>query len=355
MIPHKIARQFIDQEKPVNIIPYGNGLINDTWLVKTRTQQFILQKINRSVFSNPELIMANLEAMNTHLQQYLRETVKLQFPEILKAGEHPYFIDDHLNFWRALSFINNTESIETLRTLADAEQVGFTLGHFHRLLNGLNTGCMHDTLPGFHITPEYLEHYHQVLEKNSQVKGDNEVTYCHNFISQHKHLACVLENAKNQGLLALRIIHGDPKLNNVLFDRNSKKAVSIIDLDTTKPGLIHYDIGDCLRSCCNLTTEESASAHFDIDICAAVLKGYLSEAQAFFTPQDYNFLFAAIQLIPFELGLRFFTDYLEGNIYFKVIESKQNLHKALNQFQLMDSITRQQTAIEKLIDSLHPG
>lgn len=354
MIPHNIACQFLANKKPVNIIPYGNGLINDTWKVEASTQQFILQKINRTVFPNPELIMSNLEAMNAHIQQYPKETINLQFPEILKAGGQHFYTDDS-DFWRAISFIKNTESIETLRTHADAEQVGFALGHFHRLLSDLGTSCMHDTLPGFHITPGYLEHYHQVLEKNFQVKQDHEVNFCHNFISQHKHLAGVLENAKHKGLLELHIIHGDPKLNNILFDLNTKKAISIIDLDTTKPGLVHYDIGDCLRSCCSIAVEETDSAQFDTDICAAILRGYMSEAQAFFSQQDYNFMFAAIQLIPFELGLRFFTDYLESNRYFKVIDPKQNLYRAISQFQLMESITRQQPAIQKLIDSLHPG
>jgi len=354
MIPHDIARQFLEQDEPVNIIPYGNGLINDTWRITANTQQFILQKINPTVFPNPELIMANLEAMTEHLKHYPEEIVKLQFPEILKAGEQSYFIDDASGFWRALSFINNTESIETLRTLADAEQVGFALGHFHRLLSNLSPDCMYDTLPGFHIAPDYLEHYHQVLELNTPVKQDKEVIFCHNFIARHKQLAGMLENAKLQGLLTLRIIHGDPKLNNILFDRSNHKAISIIDLDTIQPGLVHYDIGDCLRSCCSIPTDGEYSVHFDMDICATLLQSYLSEARAFFTLQDYHFLYVAIQLIPLELGLRFFTDYLEGNLYFKVTEPEQNLHRALTQFQLMESITRQQPAIQKLINSLQP-
>ena len=354
MIPDYIARQFLEQDDRINIIPYGNGLINDTWRVETNTQQFILQKINPTVFPNPELIMANLEAMNKHLKQYPEEIVKLKFPEILQAGEQSYYIDGASGFWRALGFINNTESIETLRSLTDAEQVGFALGHFHRLLGNLDSNCMHVTLPGFHITPNYLEHYYQVLEQNSQVKQDKEVIYCHNFIARHKQQAGILENAKHQGLLKLRIIHGDPKLNNILFDRNSKKATSIIDLDTIQPGLVHYDIGDCLRSCCSLPTDGTDSVLFDMDICATLLKSYLSEARTFFTLQDYHFLYAAIQLIPLELGLRFFTDYLEGNPYFKVTEPEQNLHRAFTQFQLLESITRQQPAIQKLINSLHP-
>ncbi|MDD5268702.1 MAG: phosphotransferase, partial [Methylococcales bacterium] len=151
-----------------------------------------------------------------------------------------------------------------------------------------------------------------------------------------------------QGLLSLRVIHGDPKLNNFLFDKKSKKIVSIIDLDTVKPGLVHYDIGDCLRSCCHRLETNV----FDLDTCAVILKFYLSEAGAFFSESDYHYLYAAIQLIPFELGLRFYTDYLEGNRYFKVTGADQNLQRAADQFHLCESIFQQESAIKTLIEQL---
>jgi Ser/Thr protein kinase RdoA (MazF antagonist) len=149
-------------------------------------------------------------------------------------------------------------------------------------------------------------------------------------------------------LLSLRVIHGDPKLNNFLFDQDSKQIVSIIDLDTVKPGLVHYDLGDCLRSCCH----RLQSNEFDLDICAALLRSYLSEAGAFFTDDDYRYLYAAIQLIPFELGLRFYTDYLEGNQYFKVTDPEQNLLRAVDQFRLCESIMAQESALKTLIEQL---
>ena len=144
------------------------------------------------------------------------------------------------------------------------------------------------------------------------------------------------------------MIHGDPKLNNFLFDKRTHKIVSIIDLDTVKPGLVHYDIGDCLRSCCHST----GPVEFDLAICSALLKSYLIEADAFFTECDYQYLYPAIRLIPFELGIRFYTDYLEGNRYFKVTESKQNLHRAVAQFRLCASIVAQESAIKELISRL---
>ncbi len=336
-----IAKQFASTV--TEITPLGNGLINDTYLATTPSSPFVLQRINRAVFTTPEQIMANLGMLNRHIAQ--KNNVKLHIPEIVKTiANDALYRDQNGDCWRALSFINNSESVETIETISDAEQAGFALGHFHRLLSDLNSVLLHDTLPGFHITPQYLKHYHQVLPLSDQPKN----RYCAEFIARFQGIADDLEAAKKQGLLSLRVIHGDPKLNNFLFDKHSKKIVSIVDLDTVKPGLVHYDIGDCLRSCCYTVKP----VRFDLDICAALLKSYLSEAGAFFTEHDYHYLYPAIRLIPFELGLRFYTDYLQGNRYFKVAEPEQNLHRAVDQFHLCESIIAQQPAIKRLISQL---
>jgi len=338
-----IAHQFADVV--TGLSPLGNGLINDTFLVATASSQFVLQRINRTVFPAPERIMANLVRLNRHLEQ---KPGNLKIPAIIKTtGNHDFYQDDQGDYWRALEFIANTESPETISHIDQARQTGFALGHFHRLVSDLDPALLHDTLPGFHIAPGYLSRYHQIVMQ-VPVQSDPESLYCAAFIAGFQHLADELETAKQQGLLALRVIHGDPKLNNFLFDRHSKKIVSLIDLDTVKPGLMHYDIGDCLRSCChNLATNE-----FDLELCAAILKSYLSEAGAFFSDHDYRYVYAAIRLIPFELGLRFYTDYLEGNRYFKVTEPEQNLQRAASQFRLCESIMAQESAIKSLIEQL---
>ncbi|MGZ5607997.1 MAG: phosphotransferase enzyme family protein [Methylobacter sp.] len=327
----------------IQISPLGNGLINDTYRVSTASSAFVLQRINRTVFPSPEQIMANLTELNRHVAQ--KAGVKLQIPEILMTTDNlALYRDENGDCWRALSFIENTESIETIRTLSDAEQAGCALGCFHRLISDLDPSLLHDTLPGFHIAPGYLKRYRQVLQ---QPAGQLD-RYCAEFIDRFQAIADDLENAKQQNLLPLRVIHGDPKLNNFLFDRQSKKIVSIIDLDTVKPGLVHYDIGDCLRSCCY----NAETSGLNLDICAALLKSYLKEASAFFTEPDYHYLYPAIRLIPFELGIRFYTDYLEGNRYFKVTNPDQNLQRAIGQFRLCESIIAQEAAIKRLIIQL---
>lgn len=329
----------------VRITPLGNGLINDTYLVVTSLSSFVLQRINRTVFPVPEQIMANLALLNQHIAQKNSALVKLKIPELLKTtANRSFYQAENGDCWRALDFIDQTESIDNIRSLDDAEQAGFALGHFHRLLSDISPLLLHDTLPGFHITPDYLKHYHQILALTIQPKND----YCADFIQRFEFITDDLETAKNQGLLSLRIIHGDPKLNNFLFDKYTHKIVSLIDLDTVKPGLVHYDIGDCLRSCCY----RSDPVGFDLASCAVLLKSYLSEAGDFFTEHDYHYLYPAIRLIPFELGLRFYTDYLQGNTYFKVTEPEQNLLRAIDQFQLCASIMTQEVAIKDLISTL---
>ncbi len=341
-----ISQQFIQSAS--NLSALGNGLINDTFLVQTSDKPFVLQRINHSVFPEPAQIMANLSQLNLHVAQKPKDTVKLIIPSILKTQNNDeLYQDEQGSYWRALEYIANTESLETISHITQVQQTGFALGHFHRLVSDLEPSHLVDTLPGFHIAPDYLSHYQQVLPIANNVSSP-ESQYCAAFIASHQHIINDLEAAKQQGLLPLRVIHGDPKLNNFLFAKDTQQIISLIDLDTVKPGLVHYDIGDCLRSCChNLATNE-----FDLEIATTLLTSYLSEAGLFFSEADYDYLYASIRLIPFELGLRFYTDYLEANRYFKVTEPEQNLHRAVNQFQLCESIMQQELAINALINRL---
>ena len=341
-----IAQQF--NKTAIDLSALGNGLINDTYLVQTSSKPFVLQRINHSVFPQPAQIMANLSQLNLHVAQKPKDDVKLIIPAILKTQSNDeLYQDEQGSYWRALEYIANTESLETISHIHQVQKTGFALGHFHRLVSDLKPSHLVDTLPGFHIAPDYLKHYQQVLTRVPKT-STSESQYCTAFIANHQHIINDLEAAKQQGLLPLRVIHGDPKLNNFLFAKDTQKIISLIDLDTVKPGLVHYDIGDCLRSCChNLATND-----FDLEIATALLTSYLSEAGVFFSEADYDYLYASIRLIPFELGLRFYTDYLEGNCYFKVTEPDENLHRAVNQFQLCESIIKQEKAINAVITRL---
>jgi Ser/Thr protein kinase RdoA (MazF antagonist) len=357
------ADQFKSLGRLVDIREHGNGNVHDTFLVTLDAEgeeHFILQRINTQVFRQPELIMRNMSILTEHVCKRPQRTPtsggrRWEAPRVLLARDaRDYWIDPGGAFWRAISFVDTAQSFDTIQDEDHAREVGYALGMFQSLISDLPTEKLADTLPGFHVTPRYLRHYDQVLAKSGAF-GSPEVDFAVRFVSERRAFAKVLEEARAQGRLRLRPIHGDPKVNNVMIDTSTRQAVSLVDLDTVKPGLVHYDIGDCLRSSCNPlgeATERWEAIRFEPTLCRAVLKGYLSLAKDFLTENDYEYLFHAIRLIAFELGLRFLTDYLEGDVYFKVRHREHNLARALIQFKLTESIESQEKVICAIIQDL---
>jgi hypothetical protein len=352
-----IAHQFAHQGKITGIAPFGSGNINDTFLVcldDPSQTRFVLQRLNTHVFQRPELVMQNMRVFTEHMHGSLAQNPldrRWEIPRVILTREGLDHWEANGDFWRAISFVEASESFDVMRDESHGWEVGFALGQFHRLISDLPADQLADTLPGFHIAPQYLAEYDRILSETPVTKT-TEVNHCMAFIAQRSDWVPVLEVAKSLGKLPLRLMHGDPKVNNVMFDKTSGKAVAVVDLDTVKPGLIHYDVGDCLRSGCNLAGEETArwqAVTFDLDMGKAILGGYLSVARSFLTPDDYDYLFDGIRLIAFELGLRFFTDHLAGDQYFKVKYPGHNLARALVQFQLTKSIEDQEGAIQRLI------
>ena len=359
-----IASQCQPAETIKAIEPLGNGNVNETFLVQlngNNQANFVLQRLNTAVFSKPELVMQNLLALSDHVDQKLSEGIpqlngrRWELPRPLKwADGKRDCLEENGNFWRAITFIDNANCLEVLQDLQQAREVGFGLGMFHLLISDLPATALADTLEGFHITPNYLAEYQQVL-KHSQLIASADAEWCIKFIQQRQALAAVLEAAKARGELQLRPIHGDPKINNLMLDAESGQAIALIDLDTVKPGLVHYDIGDCLRSGCNPLGEETtnlAAVHFDLQLCEAILEGYLSVARGFLNEADHHYLYDAIRLIPFELGLRFFSDYLNGSVYFRSDFPNHNLQRALVQFKLTESIEAQEQEIRAILERL---
>lgn len=353
-----VAEKFKFPNQVVQISEYGQGNINHTYLVKLDDENaFILQCINHQVFSQPELVMSNMGILSEHIEQklqaqHLTKDNRWECPRIVHTQDGAdHYICEEGNFWRVISFIDNSQCFETITNAEQAREVGYGLGKFHNLVSDLPVTKLADTLEGFHITPNYLQAYEQVIAQTN-FSSSSESNYCQKFIKERANWANVLENAKEQGILQLRTIHGDPKINNIMFDRDRANAIAMIDLDTVKPGLVHYDIGDCLRSGCNLLGEETQNwqeVTFDLELAEAILAGYFAIAKEFLTPQDYEYIYDAIALIAFELGLRFFTDYLAGNVYFKVNYPKHNLMRALVQFQLTASIESQEKLLRQII------
>ena len=202
-----------------------------------------------------------------------------EMPHVLKTCENQdFYLDVENNFWRAISYVEGARSYDTIHSTDHARQVGHALGTFQRLISDLPVETLADTLEGFHITPLYLEPYDRIVSHNGFV-SDAEVRLGLDFVAARREWAHVLENARRHGKLQLRPVHGDPKVNNVMIQEGTGRAISLVDLDTVKPGLIHYDIGDCMRSGCNALGEETEhweSVCFEPEIGEAILTGYLA-------------------------------------------------------------------------------
>ncbi len=347
--------------------PLGSGNVNESFVVVCDgppERRFVLQRLNRRVFPRPDLVMANILALGEHVDRRLAEDGsplgerRWEVPRVVRcrADQRPW-VEREDGFWRLITFVESSRSFDLVTSADQAREVGIGLGLFHHLISDLSPERLADTLEGFHVTPRYLEQYDAVLAGAPAAAG-GDVSRCRAFVEERRDFAPVLEAARASGRLRLRPIHGDPKVSNVMLEAGSGRAVALVDLDTVKPGLIHYDIGDCLRSCCNPLGEETAdleAVRFDVDLCRAVLGGYLSAASGFLTEADYEHLYAAIRLISFELGLRFFTDHLAGNVYFRTERPDHNLQRALVQFRLTASIEAQERSILAVIDELRAG
>jgi Ser/Thr protein kinase RdoA (MazF antagonist) len=358
------------------VTPLGNGNVNDTFRVETQSgQRFVLQRLNTRVFPHPELVMANIVALNRHVagrgplpgapgrRWELPAAIPLRDartdPSADGPGDQVFQLRHASGVWRMLSHVDQAITHDTVLHPDHAAELGRGLGTFHRLIHDLPCERLADTLEGFHITPGYLASFDQVhaalTGRMPRHRFDADERHCIAFVQKRRALAGVLEQAKATGLLQLRPIHGDPKVNNVMLDSATGRAVALVDLDTVKPGLVHYDIGDCLRSGCNPAGEETRDLEavvFDLDRCRAILGGYLEQARSFLTAADFDHLAVAARLISFELGLRFFTDHLAGDRYFKVSHPRHNLERALVQFRLTESIEAQDTALNALIEEL---
>jgi Ser/Thr protein kinase RdoA (MazF antagonist) len=371
-----IAAAFAGSHPVRAVRPLGHGNINATFRVeRAGGEPFVLQRLNTAVFPQPRRVMTNLLVVGRHVEARLgREGASADrsrpwvFPRVLASASGEPWLETEGEFWRAMRFVPSTISPEKLETPAQAREVGYGLGRFHDLLHDLPCDQLADTLEGFHITPLYLERYRAVCDAAGAAgpaRGERAAStmgpdaeredWAHRFIAERAAWAGVLEEAKAAGTLPLRPIHGDPKVNNVLLDAASGQAVALVDLDTVKPGLVHYDIGDGLRSGCNPLGEETTAfeaVHFDLGLCEALLEGYGAAAHRFLSAADHRYLYDAIRLLSYELGVRFFTDHLAGDVYFHTRRPGQNLDRALVQFHLTASIEAQEREIRGLLARL---
>ena len=365
-----LVSQFNIKGRLVTLVPFGNGNINDTFLAVYRNTftetQVVLQRVNKAVFPHPESIMANMHAITLHCHEKLeadaaagRDDRVWQMPRIIKTKRGSDFtLDEKGDVWRVITRILSAHAFDSAQSPEHALECGAALGHFHYLVSDMDPASIADPLPGFHITSGYLARYDETLEDphaRDILNASMEARRLARYIEERREFAVSLEKAEASGELKKRMFHGDPKVNNIMIDDFTGKGTAMIDLDTVSPGLVQIDVGDAVRSICNPAGEEELNlgkVSFDETLFQAFMKGYMREAGSFMDDADRAWLYDAVRLLPFELGLRFFQDYLAGDRYFKVRQPGQNLNRARVQFRLCEAIEARERSIRSLLENL---
>jgi len=349
-VPPDVLAAFCGDPAHCTVTSLGSGNINDTFLVRGIAAPFVLQKINSDVFPDPLRVIENFHKITAHLRHKSdggQERLQVALP-VPTRDKRPCYRDGTGAFWRGQSYLPHA-SCRVLTGPAQARRVGQVLARFHRLAADLDARALREPLPGFHNLPGYLQDYDQAV-RGMRFPVDTECALCQATIARYRPQATILEDARQAGILVLQPIHGDPKVDNFICNEEGQ-ALGLLDLDTVAMGLVHHDLGDCLRSCCNRTVETGA-AHlpitFDLQLCRALLDGYFSGPDSVLTNTQRQYIFAGVLLISFELGLRFFTDHLRGNRYFKVRRDGENLVRAVGQFRLANDIAEKEQDIRAM-------
>lgn len=357
-----IASQFFIHGDFRNAEPYGSGHINDTYKVEfdqsgTRVR-YIFQRINHDVFPDPAGLMENVRRVCDHAQNKLRESAA---PEAsrraltlipTRSGGHWHV--DGADHWRCYPFIERARTYDVIESLEQASAAAKAFGKFQGLLADLPGERLNETIPDFHHTRKRFERLLEVYEKDSHGRAAA-VSEEMAFVREREADVSIIVDALDAGHIPERITHNDTKLNNVMLDDDTGEGVCVIDLDTVMPGTLLNDFGDMIRTATNSGNEDEKDlskihmrpAYFD-----AIAQGYLAGAAEFLQDREFELLPISGKIITFECGIRFLTDFLEGDVYFKTKREGHNLDRCRTQFKLVASIEEQMDDITKSIDQL---
>ncbi len=337
-------------------MPYGNGHINDTFCLDSPRR--ILQRINTSIFKNPEELMENVEKVTDFLREKivanggnpLRETLT-----VIKTvdGKNCYKYDEE-NAFRMYLFVEDTKSIENSKTPEDLYEAGVGFGRFQRMLADYPAETLHETIKDFHHTPKRVEALREAIREDKAGRAAS-VKEEIDFALEQAVWADVVIKGIEDGRIPLRVTHNDTKINNILFDQESGKAVCVIDLDTVMPGSMLYDFGDALRMGGSTAAEDETDLDkvwFEVEAFEAFAKGYLSEVKDSLTETEIELLPLSVKLMTYECGIRFLTDYLNGDTYFKIHREHHNLDRARNQFKLVADITEKEALLTEVVKNV---
>ncbi len=335
---------------------YGNGHINETYC--TEEPRLILQRINTAIFQDPDSLMENIRRVTAFLREKIeaaggdpdRETLTV-IPTV--DGQDCYHHDEN-NVFRVYRFIEATKTIEADKTLADLKAAGCGFGRFAKMLDDFPVAVLHDTIVDFHHTPKRVAALKKAIQED-RVGRAASVQAEIAFALDRAAIADTVVRGIEQGLIPLRVTHNDTKINNILFDCETGDAVCVIDLDTVMQGSMLYDFGDALRMGGSTGAEDETDlslVHFDSDCFRAFAEGYLSEMGDLLTPEELRLLPFSVRLLTYECGIRFLTDYLNGDTYFRIHREHHNLDRARNQFKLVTELEEKEAELSAIVKEI---
>lgn len=352
----------------VSVERYGCGHINDTFLVVTRKpgavkeHRYILQRLSPVAFHEPEKVMENIAGVTAFLKDRIRERGGDPDREtliIIPARDgRDYILDqEHGGCWRMYLFIENSFTCQQAESEEVFRESARAFGALQRDLTAYPAESLHETIPDFHNTPRRVQALEAAVRQDAAGRAAGvqaEIA----FALARKARTTALVEAQRKGELPLRVTHNDTKLNNVLLDRTTGKAMCVVDLDTVMPGLCAYDFGDAIRFGANTAAEDEAEldrVHFSLPMFRAYCEGYLEKTGGLLTAAEVRSLPLGAWMMTYEVGIRFLTDYLDGDCYFHIDYPEHNLVRARNQFALLRDMERQEQAMQDVVDDCLKG
>ena len=350
----------------VGAVRYGHGHINDTFCVHTQPgedpcRRFILQRLSSAAFKHPEQVMANISGVTAYLSERLaseggnpaRETLTV----FKTAAGELYYTDSEGSVWRCYPFIEGTVCLQNAETPELFAASGRAFGRFQRELSGYDAGTLYETIPRFHDTEDRLAKLRAAVAADS-VGRVAEVGPELEFVETRAADCSVALEALRAGKLPLRVTHNDTKLNNVLIDRASGEGICVIDLDTVMPGLSINDFGDSIRFGANDNEEDEpdqSRVRFNLGLYEVYTRAFLEGAGGALTDAELDYLPWGAKLMTLECGIRFLTDYLEGDHYFHIQCPQQNLDRARTQFTLVKGMEDSWDEMRAIVDKYRAG
>ena len=358
------GRRFGLRGKLVDAAPWGSGHINDTYRVAYQRDgeqvRYIHQRLNTRVFRDPVALMTNIRRVCAHIAAKTGaggsgEAVSQRALELIESVDgKPYWVDDEGHYWRTFAFIEGATTRDVIGSVDEAYEIAKAFGCFQAMLNDFPADGIVDTIPGFHDTRKRLEALERAIEEDPLGRVSRAGTEI-GFARSRQGLAGVLLDLRDSGEIPLRVTHNDTKANNVLLDARTGAGICVIDLDTVMPGLSLYDFGDLVRGTASATAEDvrdPGNVRARPEIFEALVRGFFSTAGSFLNQVERDHLVTSGMVLSYELGLRFLTDFLDGDHYFRAAREAQNLDRCRTQFALLRDLEHQEPELHSIVARL---